>query len=311
MKKALVIGGAGFIGQHLVKKLLNDGFEVKVLTRNNDFNFEGIEVCVGDYRDVAVLRSALLGVSYVIHLAHGSIQIAQTPNMIDEWERNILPSIQLMEECIKFDVERLIYVSSGVTVYGEPASLEPIKENAATSPISLYGISKLSTEQTARFYSVQKNLPVIIVRPANAYGPGQLPFKGQGLIATAMGSILKDMPITLYGDGSAIRDYVHVRDVAQAIVRLLNFGDIGEVYNIGTGIGTSISQLLNEHLVPLFANSEYKMDCHWKVPRGVDVSYNVLDTKKISLIMPYSPTRLDHGLAETWVWMLKYLGSKK
>lgn len=311
MKKIVLVGGNGFIGKHLNLALHNAGCEVVVVTRtavSKEDEVSWAKYVVGDYGSPNLLASALEGADSVVHLAHDSLNINRLCDMTAEYERNIQPSINLMEACLSAGVRRLVFVSSGGTVYGNPAVAHPLKESEATNPISLYGTSKLTIEQVARLYFHQRGLPVIIVRPANAYGPGQIPFKGQGLVATAFASAINNQQLTIFGNGEAVRDYVHVDDIADAIMRLLQLGAVGEVYNIGTGIGTSILSLLEEHILPIVKSRGYGIDIKLEHNRTIDVAYNVLSVEKTDNAIGFNPRDLSVGLEDSWAWVFGKFG---
>lgn len=311
MKKIVLIGGGGFIGQHVARHLVNYGHRVVMLCRTISVDSgplnQYIEVQCGDYRDIQVLRRVLSGAHAVVHLAHDSLQLSQVCDMADEYPRNIAPAVQLMEECMAASVEKFVFVSSGGTVYGDPASRNPLKEDTAPLPISLYGTSKLCIEHMVYLYSKQRGLPGVVVRPANAYGPGQIPFKGQGLVATAFASAIQGKSITIFGDGGAVRDYVHVEDIAFAIAGLLEAGQIGEVYNIGSGVGTSVLQLVEQYILPIVSQAGYDLKLERKEARGVDVAYNVLNIEKLSRCIKFLPVNLATGLPGSWNWVQNHL----
>lgn len=311
MKKVVLVGGGGFIGQHVARLLLNDGNKVVMLSRNINVDSvaidPSIDVHYGDYGDREFLRNVLAGANAVVHLAHDSLQLNQICDMAAEYQRNIAPAIQLMEECLVAGIDKFVFVSSGGTVYGNPTFRKPLKEDAAPLPISLYGTSKLCIEHMVHLYSKQRGLPGIIVRPANAYGPGQIPFKGQGLVATAFASAMQGKSITVFGDGGAVRDYVHVDDVAYAITSLLNDGQVGEVYNIGSGVGTSVLELVQEHILPIVKQAGFDLQLERKDARAIDVAYNVLDIKKLSRCINFSPITLAAGLPGSWDWVQNHL----
>lgn len=311
MKKAVLIGGGGFIGQHVTRYLLKDGYKVEMLCRSASAEIsavvQNVEVHYGDYANRELLRKVVKGASAVVHLAHDSLQLSQVCDMADEYQRNIVPAIQLMEECIGAGVSRFVFVSSGGTVYGNPLSRSPLREDAVAQPISLYGTSKLCVEHIVHLYCKQRCLPGIVVRPANAYGPGQIPFKGQGLVATAFASAIQGKPITIFGDGGAIRDYVHVDDIAYAITELLRTGQIGEVYNVGSGVGTSVLQLIEEYLLPVIKKSGCDLRLERKDARAIDVAYNVLDVQKLSQCINFSPVTLAAGVSSSWDWVQNHL----
>lgn len=311
MKKVVLVGGGGFIGQHVARFLLNNGDKVVLLSRNTNVDTvpgdPSIDVHYGDYGDREFLRKVLDGANAVVHLAHDSLQLNQVCDMAVEYQRNIAPAIQLMEECIIAGVDKFLFVSSGGTVYGNPAARKPLKEDAAPLPISLYGTSKLCIEHMVHLYSRQLGLPGIVVRPANAYGPGQIPFKGQGLVATAFASSIQGKSITIFGDGEAVRDYVHVDDIAYAISGLLNDGQVGEVYNIGSGVGTSVLELIQEHILPIVKQAGFDLQLERRDARAIDVAYNVLDIKKLSRCINFSPITLSAGLPDSWDWVQNHL----
>jgi UDP-glucose 4-epimerase len=198
--------------------------------------------------------------------------------------------------------QKLIYISSGGTVYGQSESL-PINENHINKPISPYGLTKLTLENYARFYSVTEGLNYCIVRPSNAYGEGQAPFKGQGFIATVIASILKGVPVNIYGSTNVLRDYLYVSDLAYGIFKVLEYGKFGEVYNIGTGIGLSnldiilkIQNIIGDTAQPAQFN-------HYPI-RPFDVESNYLDCNKIKAHTGWEPKiSIDEGLIKTINWL--------
>lgn len=311
--KTLLVGGNGLIGLHLSNLLIAKGHEVTSISRNApSCGADGRVVQLsGNYGNSELLRLALKGVHAVVHLAHESIQLNQTCDMRLEYERNVLPSIQLMEACLRVGVEKFIFVSSGGTVYGNAPEHRPIAECSPTAPISLYGTSKLNIEQIAHLYHVQRGLPAVIVRPGNAYGPGQIPFKGQGIVATTLASVLQKKPITVFGNGGSVRDYVHVADIAQAISALIHTAPNGETFNIGTGVGVTTIDLLNRYLRPLVEEDGHELLIKREAPRPMDVGYNVLNTEKLASLIDYTPISLPEGLPETWEWIKAYLSNLK
>jgi UDP-glucose 4-epimerase len=209
-----------------------------------------------------------------------------------------------MDLCSSLGVAKMVFLSSGGTVYGNRLSSQAITEDGVVHPISVYGTSKLMIEHIGFLYHAQKNLPLVAARPSNAYGPGQQPFRGQGFVATAFASALEGRPLTVFGDGSVVRDYIHIRDLADAIVALLRFGRSGEAYNIGNGRGLSLRTLLDDYITPILAADGYALDCQSAPARGVDVAYNVLANDKLLRDTGFRPRiGLEDGLRETWAWL--------
>lgn len=314
MTKVLLIGGGGFIGARLALRCKSVGFSVRVADiqapSDEQVSADGIEYVVGDFNDNADLDRMLDGVDVVVHLVHRVMLLGLNSSMLPEIERNVEPSIRLFDRCLDHSRARLVFVSSGGTVYGEPDEKSPIAEQVALRPISVYGTSKSIIEKVLGLYVAQRGLQAMVVRPGNAYGPGQLPFKGQGLIPTVMASALQGKPVTIYGDGTAVRDYVHVDDIAQGIVAAIQCGSNGEAYNIGTGRGVSINSLINDFIRPVMSAQGLDIELRYVESRGVDVGYNVLDTTKLSRECGFvAQMRLEDGIADTWSWIQKnYVG---
>lgn len=306
-ERILLIGGGGFLGKYLARECLRADMAVRVVGRSptpdqpeqGDFRYFR-----GDYRDLAFLDAVVKEADIVVHLAHDNIRPSVVSDMRCELEQNIAPSINLVSTCLQHHVSRFVLVSSGGTVYGNPSHCEPIVEDAATRPITSYGCSKLILEQISYLSYVQNKLPLIVARPANAYGPGQRPFMGQGLIATAFGSALTKQPLTIFGDGCAVRDYIHVQDIAESLLALIQRGRVGETYNIGSSHGIALKTLIEEYINPIVASDGLQLTCKYQGARSTDAAYNVLASKKLESHTGFSP-RIDFykGLRETWAWI--------
>jgi UDP-glucose 4-epimerase len=201
-------------------------------------------------------------------------------------------------------VGRLLIVSSGGTVYG-PANQLPIREDHPAMPVSPYGITKLTTDRYAMMFHRNNGLPVVIARPANAYGEDQRTGTGQGFIAAAIQAILSGYEIEIYGEEGTIRDYIHVRNVAAGIVSILENGNNGEIYNLGTGVGTSNAEIVA--LLEKLAASEGMSVRTKTLPfRSFDVEANVLDSSKLRNLCQWTHTvGVDEGVASMWRAFLK------
>jgi Nucleoside-diphosphate-sugar epimerases len=314
MNKVLLIGGGGFIGARLVQHCVAAGLSVRVAdvvqpAAVPKIADKPVEYVVGDFDRPADLDRMLDGVDAVVHLVHRAMLLGLDSSMLQEIERNVAPTVRLFDRCLADKRVRLVFVSSGGTVYGEPAQHAPISERSVLRPISVYGTSKAMIEQVLGLYAAQRGLQAIVVRPGNAYGAGQQPFKGQGLIPTVMASALQGKPVTIYGDGSAVRDYIHVDDIARGILAAIQTGRAGETYNIGTGLGTSINALINDFIQPAMAGHGVRVDLQYAQPRGVDVAYNVLDPTKLAQDCGFRASiGLRAGIAQTWNWILSSYG---
>jgi UDP-glucose 4-epimerase len=307
MKYCCVIGGTGFIGSHLVELLHKHGRQVTVVGRNPQPSRmlpDGVRYVAGDYGDRYFLTGVLQGIEEVINLAYTTVPKTSFEDPVRDILDNLPASVNLFEVARDLGIKKLVLVSSGGTVYGEAQKL-PISESHPTDPISPYGISKLAIEKYAMMFNKNDALPVVCVRPGNAYGVGQRPFVGQGFIATAMASLLKGVEITLFGDTGTIRDYVHVVDVAHGILAILEQGAPGSCYNIGSGIGRSNRDILDA-IYPHSKKAGIEMRIRIEPLRHFDVSANVLDCSKLQGETGWKTMiKFQEGIESTWEWFLK------
>jgi UDP-glucose 4-epimerase len=277
-KKCLVIGGGGYIGSYLVAILSSTGRKVTVIGRKLVPEYKlpvEVEYVQGNFSDLYFIQKLLDTHQEVIHLAYATVPNTSYDAPLTDLLENLPPTVQLFEEAAKRG-NRLLFISSGGTVYGEAVTL-PITEEHLTRPISPYGVTKLTLERYAYLYAATHGLNVICIRPGNAYGEGQRAFMGQGLIATAIGSALLGRPLTVFGEYGGIRDYIYVSDLANGIVAALERGKLGITYNLGSGVGLStmdIIRLLNHSLL----KHEYNIDVIQQPSRPFDVGVNVLDS---------------------------------
>lgn len=304
MTRCCVIGGAGFIGSYLVNELLSSGREVRIVGRRDPSQInlsKKVEYSQGDIRNRDFIVKFLQNVDEVVDLAYSSVPKTSFENPILDITDNLPGSVGLFEIASALPIKKLVFVSSGGTVYGEPQSL-PINENHSTNPISPYGITKLALEKYAQMYYKLKKLPVVCVRPSNPYGEGQKAFAGQGFIATAIASVLVGKELKIFGEKGTIRDYIHVTDLAKAIVATLDFGVAGECYNAGSALGLSNLEVIERvsieaekyALKPLVTNVP---------PRSFDVSANVLDSSKLHKVSGWKPClEFSEGIERTWNW---------
>jgi UDP-glucose 4-epimerase len=199
---------------------------------------------------------------------------------------------------------KLVLVSSGGTVYGEAKEL-PIRETHPAKPISPYGVTKLTLENYAYLYAATHGLKFVCVRPSNAYGIGQRPFAGQGFIATAMASAMKDLPIKIFGQQGTVRDYLYVSDLASGIVSALTHGQLSATYNLGSGIGLSNLEVI-EAFKPLMQQIGCEILLERLPERGFDVKANVLSATKLQKDTGWKPLiEFNEGLVKTRDWLAR------
>lgn len=271
--RILVLGGSGFIGTHLVAKLCSLKYKVRVFDRGcrTVKKFAGVEYFQGDFGDSIELEKALKNVDLVIHAISTTIPATSNLNPTEDIKTNLINTVNLLQLMRKFDIKRIIYLSSGGTVYGVPHFL-PITENHSQNPICSYGIVKLAIEKYLFLYQQLYSLTPVVFRISNPYGPGQHRLGIQGAISTFLTRVINKETIHIWGDGSVIRDYIYITDLVDAFIRALE-SDVSGVFNIGSSMGHSLLDVLNsiENITNIKAIVEHK-PC-----REFDIQEVVLD----------------------------------
>lgn len=285
----LVFGGTGFLGKNLVDKLLRDGHTVGLYVREPALQTEFIKnrrnklkIHVGDFQNEQDFGKVIQDYEIVYHLV--SATIPGIINPIKDVETTIIPTLHLLEACIKYPIKKFIFFSSGGTVYGIPKEL-PIKEEYCDQPISSYGIQKQSIERYILFYNYCYGLPVSILRISNPYGKYQRPFSKQGLIANVLGCYFTNKPVKIWGDGNIIRDYIYVDDVIDAAEKAMFYQGDYKIFNVGAGKGYSINEVIE--LIDDIVESNLVIE---RYPgRKVDVLVNILDNERAKSELNWHP----------------------
>lgn len=300
-RDAILLVGGGFIAQALLRQLAADGREVHVLSRRPaDAVFSQGYWHQGDLQDREALRRLLANCGTVVHLASTTTPGVSGRRPMLEVD-NLAPTLALMEILQDFPETHLIYFSSGGTLYGNPDTL-PVFESAPMRPVSFHGAGKASQEIFLQVLRGQGRA-VTILRPANAYGPGQPLKSGFGLVRTVLEQLHRGTAIEIWGDGQAVRDYVFVDDVASACRMMIDKPDDCETYNVGSGVGHSI-----DGLVALAGKVSGRAPrvIHRPSRRG-DVSKVVLSVDKLRALGWAPATSLEAGLSQTWAWLQETL----
>lgn len=303
MTSCLVLGGAGFIGSHVAEALARQGERVKIFDRPHVDRLlqlrRGYEVFTGDFLDAHSLIPALRGTDVVFHLVSTTLPKSSNDNPVYDVESNVIGSLRLLELCREHGVRKIVYVSSGGTVYGLPRSL-PVAEDHPTDPISSYGIHKLAVEKYLSLARRLYGLEYCVLRPANLYGPRQRLDIAQGAVGVFLDRALRDEPIQLWGDGSVVRDYLYVGDAVDAIVRAARFDGEPRIFNIGSGVGVSLNELIEE--IGRLLGRPVKVER--SEARLVDVPVNVLDCSLALRHLGWrATTPLAEGLRRTCDWL--------
>lgn len=305
--RALVTGGNGFIGSHLVDALLAGSHQVVVCDKNDRLYDEfpqKADFIRGDINQRTIVRDAVKGIDIVFHLSWSNVHEASNQDPVGDIRANLIPTIYLVEECRRAGVGRVVFVSSGGTVYGNPQSF-PTPENHPQNPLSAYGITKLAAEKYLQLYHVLHGLDYVVFRPSVPYGPRQNPQARQGAVAVFLYRVAKGLPIILWGDGSASRDFFYISDLVDALTSgaTCELGD-DRIFNIGGENSVSLVHLLGmvEQVVGRKAQVEFAAS------RKFDAARIWLDTRQAQQGLCWrSRVSMQDGLARTWQWMKETL----
>ena len=308
--RVLITGGAGFIGHHLARWLVRQGYDVRILDNGRTGRLDQLEgmpeirsvtLLRGDITRAADLASACERVDYVVHLAAQTSVVESMDRPDETWTINVYGTALLLEAARRCGVRRVVFVSS-CAVYGD--GLEPpFRETDPPQPTSPYGLSKWMGERLAECYTQVFRLPVVTLRLFNVYGPGQRadsPYAS--VIPRFMAALSQGVPMTVYGTGDQTRDFVFVEDVVRIIERALHTPEAdGLVINVGTGRPTSINDLAR--LLQELAGRP--VGIRHEPPRPGELLHAWADTTRLGSVLrvaPASLTPLREGLARTWAW---------
>lgn len=296
----IVLGGGGFIGINLCRQLAAAGYPVRAFGRHCQFpnELQGAEWYQGDFTDRAGLAAAIENFDVVFHLIHSATPQAANLCMAEDVQRNVVSTLAMLEICRKLGVARVVFISSGGTVYGCAQQI-PTPETAPTEPIAAYGISKLAIEKYLGLYEHLYGLDFRVLRVANPFGPFQLAAKSQGVVAALISRAVRKETIEIWGDGSVVRDFIFIDDVVDALIAAaIDRGGV-RVFNIGSGRGRSLREVITviEQLMGV------ALGITWKPARRVDVPVSILATDRAKEFLSWTPkTSFESGLEQTIKW---------
>lgn len=300
----LILGAAGFIGTNLAIALAKDpANKITLVDKSRLFfcadvmaeNVKIVETDLGMNMDYSILKNS----DVVYHLISTNVPTTSNQHISQDIETNVLFSSHLFEACIKYGVKKVVFMSSGGTVYGKESAC-PLSEKTPTNPISSYGVQKVTIEKLLYLYNYMYGLDYRIIRLANPYGPYQRPNGILGAVTTFTYKALRGDVITVYGDGSVIRDFIYIDDAVRGILNIVNGENAPHTFNLGCGYGTSISEVLDAVKLAL----GHEINVVYKAGRAVDVPVNYLDISRYEKYYGgLNPISLEDGIKKTAEFM--------
>jgi UDP-glucose 4-epimerase len=299
--RVLVLGGNGFIGSHLVDKLHAVGCRVRVFDRSTSQHKTapvGIDYRMGLLSDSAQVAEALHDIDVVFHLISTSVPSTSNLDPIADINGNLLGTVQLLQQMVKLKIRRIVYLSSGGTVYGNP-TLDPVSEAHPLNPVCSYGIVKVAIENYLFMFSHLYGLEAVVLRASNPYGPRQGHVGVQGVIPTFLQRVKDGDRIQIWGDGSIVRDYIFINDLVSLCAKA-GLEDAVGVFNAGSGIGYSLNELLE--IVTKITRKKVGVD--YLPGRAFDVKRITLDISRTAKEFNWKPVvDIDAGIRESWLWL--------
>jgi len=296
---ALVVGG-GFIGSHVARGFVTRGVPTTVLSRRppdapTAARMNGATLVMADAGDGDALRRALDRADHVVWCVGGLLPAESNDRKVEDVISGLPPLLVMLDILAARDDTSLTLMSSGGTIYGNPTVL-PVPEQCQPRPITSHGVTKVASELYLSLYRELHGVRTLALRCGNVFGAGQQPNRSQGVVATALARVARGEPVPVFGDGSAVRDYIHVDDVVEVVCALAARTDTPPVVNVGTGSGTSVRELLSV----VEAVTDRRVRTEPLGSRGGDVRSVVLDVTLLRSLMDFRPLGLADGIARTW-----------
>lgn len=311
--KCLIVGGNGFIGKNLVINLIKNNYSVTVFDIDTKplqtflRNSKDVDFIEGDINNTQYLIDQINDIEFVVWLIHTTVPATSMYNLEFDLQSNIPPLIRFVQSILQVGkIKKFLYLSSGGTIYGNPNISIPINENYEKKPISSYGLTKLVAEEYLNFIFSTNNADLIILRPSNVYGRYQNLKKPQGLIGHVLKSIIKNENITIFGDGCIVRDYIHVNDLSNAIIKCLQIDN--KLSPLILNIGSSLPESINDILNIIHTITKQKLNIIHKQARCFDCQYSVLSNESAKSVLNWHPNvDLTQGIADVWNWIQEEL----
>lgn len=307
--KITIFGGGGFIGSTIADRLLKDGHVLRIFERPRVEPYrefqdgENVEWVTGDLLSTHDVSSAIEGTDVVLHLVSTTLPKSSNDDPIYDVQSNLVATLQMLNAMVAQDVRKIVFISSGGTVYGAPNYL-PVDEHHPTDPQVSYGITKLAIEKYLLMYERLHGIKANILRVTNPFGERQRIETAQGAIGVFLHRALMNKPIEIWGDGSVTRDYIYIEDVAEAFCKAVIYSGQKSVFNISSGSGTSLNELVS--LLEDVLGKSIKRS--YLPGREFDVPISVLSNELAKTELDWAPQiTLKSGLARTALWMRRAL----
>ncbi|MEN8252845.1 MAG: NAD-dependent epimerase/dehydratase family protein [Patescibacteria group bacterium] len=294
--KILILGSSGFVGQHLTSFLLkNTDHDLHLLQRKKaKSNEKRVRYFIGSYENSTLLKRALKKVDLVIHLIMSTSPRISNLNPSADIKANLLPTINLLDLMVKAGVKKIIYPSSGCSVYGDSQNLAT--ETDTLKPTSSYGIVKISIEKYLQLYQLLHGIEPLVIRAAVLYGPGYGKIAVHGLITTVLNKLHRNEKITIWGDGKSTRDFLYIDDLNVFFLKAIKKYKSG-IYNIGSAKGYSVNEILS--LAEKITGKKAKTEYSDKIVG--DLQKIVLDASVIKKDFAWeAKTNISDGMKKCW-----------
>lgn len=309
-KNSIIFGGGGFIGSHLCEELLKLGHNVTIFDKLNFSKINVIhlkkmvKIIEGDFNNKSDLKSSLKNIDYVFHLVSSTIPAMSNLNPVYDVESNLVSSLNLLNLCVRMKIKKVIFISSGGTVYGKPIT-KLIGENHPSRPICSYGIIKKTIEDYLYLFKNNYGLDYCVFRLSNPYGERQNPFLAQGAVTVFLYKAFKGQIIEIWGDGNVIRDYIYIKDIISVIASFPDRILKTNIFNLSSGKGVSLNHLLN--LTREISGKKIKVK--YEESRKTDLPRNILDNSLAKKEFHWKPEiGLRKGMEITYNYIKKTYG---
>lgn len=301
--RCVVFGGGGFLGSHLVEKLLEKGFAVSVFTRGSKKDYQNlssvihkVEFIKSDFNNSRLVSKILKPNDVVFDLIASSVPFSSMQLPIEEIKKHIFSHVQLIKTAVEKKVKKIIFFSSGGAVYQEKG-IKPVSEKTLLQPASPHAISKATIEHYLNYFCHIHQTPYLIYRLSNPYGPRQVAQKGFAIVPTLFSQVIKNQRPTLFDQGKIVRDFVYIDDVIEGILKSFNIKNQFSIYNIGSGRGTSLKTLWLEIKKITQTNLKPK----YQPKRPIDRQAIILNINRLKQEYKWQPKiKLIEGLKKTW-----------